>query len=220
VTDDIDSGLLKILTTTYLSNGKFAEDIQKWSDQQAAEVVADLEKTNDEQKSLIKVLSVELGKAKKARDKYDTAYTSAMEIIRLFSLAEDSIIDSKNPVKRLLAHWVKWPDLSTDYDRAKNRTLAQVLGELHLQDMKWGPARQQPNGTGPRFNFDAGLADHYRQITNENFANGRGTWADILTEEFYEAMAEENPRKLKAELIQVAAVAVAWVVSLTLQKKK
>ncbi len=37
------------------------------------------------------------------------------------------------------------------------------------------------------------------------------TWAHILTEEFYEAMAEEDQARLRAELIQVAAVAVAWI---------
>jgi malonyl CoA-acyl carrier protein transacylase len=37
------------------------------------------------------------------------------------------------------------------------------------------------------------------------------TWEHILTEEHYEAMAEEDPTRLREELIQVAAVAVAWV---------
>jgi hypothetical protein len=37
------------------------------------------------------------------------------------------------------------------------------------------------------------------------------TWAHILTEEFYEALAEADPEKLREELVQVAAVAVAWV---------
>lgn len=36
-------------------------------------------------------------------------------------------------------------------------------------------------------------------------------WDGILLEEVYEALAESDPAKLRAELIQVAAVAVAWV---------
>jgi len=37
------------------------------------------------------------------------------------------------------------------------------------------------------------------------------TWEMILLEEVWEALAETDPVKLRAELIQVAAVAVAWV---------
>jgi hypothetical protein len=37
------------------------------------------------------------------------------------------------------------------------------------------------------------------------------TWGHILYEEFTEVMAETDPAKLRAELIQVAAVCAAWV---------
>jgi hypothetical protein len=36
-------------------------------------------------------------------------------------------------------------------------------------------------------------------------------WVDILEEEVAEAAAESDPAKLRAELVQVAAVAVAWI---------
>jgi len=36
-------------------------------------------------------------------------------------------------------------------------------------------------------------------------------WCSILTEEFAEAMAETDRAKLRAELVQVAAAAVAWI---------
>ena len=40
---------------------------------------------------------------------------------------------------------------------------------------------------------------------------GQCTWLHILREEVFEAFAEDDPAKLRAELIQVAAVAVQWV---------
>ena len=43
------------------------------------------------------------------------------------------------------------------------------------------------------------------------YTGGEGTWADILREEYFEALAETDPARLRVELIQVAAVAVAWV---------
>ncbi len=40
------------------------------------------------------------------------------------------------------------------------------------------------------------------------------TWQDVLTEEFTEAMGAQSEAELRAELVQVAAVAVAWVESI------
>jgi len=36
-------------------------------------------------------------------------------------------------------------------------------------------------------------------------------WDGVLLEEVYEALAESDPERLRAELVQVAAVAVAWI---------
>jgi len=43
---------------------------------------------------------------------------------------------------------------------------------------------------------------------------GRLTFAQVLEEEFYEALCEEDRVKLRAELVQVAAVAVRWIAKL------
>lgn len=43
------------------------------------------------------------------------------------------------------------------------------------------------------------------------FRVGKGTWRHILQEEVAEAFAELDPAPLREELIQVAAVAVAWI---------
>lgn len=89
----------------------------------------------------------------------------------------------------------------------KSRVLMEVSRERVQQDSQWGE-QDHPNGTGPHFAF---VAEEMRKSCANAFSRGVGTWMDILTEEFYEALAEEDPEALRAELIQVAAVAVAWV---------
>lgn len=98
--------------------------------------------------------------------------------------------------------------------------LAEVAAERDRQDRKWGE-QNHPNGTGPDQHIlgnppphitNAELAEAARRRT-QRFTDGPWTltYEAILTEEVCEAYAEEDPAKLRAELIQVAAVAVAWV---------
>lgn len=84
----------------------------------------------------------------------------------------------------------------------------EVYQERVRQHDKWGE-QNHPDGTG-------GVSAEYwakviRRDCDRAFADGRGTFAHILNEEVAEALAETDPEKLKTELIQVAAVAVAWV---------
>jgi hypothetical protein len=92
--------------------------------------------------------------------------------------------------------------------RSITRVLEEVRGERYAQDEKWGE-QNHPDGTGRP--DDAWVADAVRERCEAAFAEGRGTWRDVLTEEFQEALAETDADKLRAELIQVAAVCVAWV---------
>jgi hypothetical protein len=84
----------------------------------------------------------------------------------------------------------------------------QVLEERNRQDAKWGE-QNHPDGTGIPSMVAA--AERARRVTDHNAHWDKLTWADILREEFYEALAESDPGKLRTELIQVAAVAQAWV---------
>jgi hypothetical protein len=86
--------------------------------------------------------------------------------------------------------------------------LNEVAYERVAQFAKFGE-QNPPDGTGDAFR--AAVADRYRKACDVAFANGRGTWLDIFLEEVFEAAAEKDPVKLRAELIQAAAVAVAWV---------
>jgi hypothetical protein len=89
---------------------------------------------------------------------------------------------------------------------------AQVLGEVRrervLQDLKWGE-QNHPDGTGTVGSF--ALAELLRDACDNEHRSGKGTWATILAEEIGEAFAEEDEDRLRAELVQVAAVAAAWV---------
>lgn len=85
--------------------------------------------------------------------------------------------------------------------------LEDLLGERDRQDLKFGE-QSHNDGTGPQF---VGLANSARNACDRAFDQGRGTWLHILREEFYEAASETDPDALRAELLQVAAVAVAWV---------
>lgn len=84
--------------------------------------------------------------------------------------------------------------------------LTEVRHERLRQETLWGQ-QDLPDGTSTEF---ACLADAARADTESHKAEGVMTYLDVLAEEFWEAMAEEDPDKLRAELIQVAAVAVKW----------
>ena len=89
--------------------------------------------------------------------------------------------------------------------------LVQVAAERLRQDERWGE-QNHPDGTGTARSVVADVAaDHARNACEVAFATGNGTWRHILLEEVYEALAEADPQKLRTELIQVAAVATAWV---------
>lgn len=86
--------------------------------------------------------------------------------------------------------------------------LDEVDYERRRQDSIWGE-QNHPDGTGSFAQKvvarKAKRAEKYAAKTK------RMTWRHILMEEVGEAFAERDPQALRAELVQVAAVAVAWV---------
>jgi hypothetical protein len=85
--------------------------------------------------------------------------------------------------------------------------LHEIARERSRQDAKWG---EQDHSDGTNLANDS-WRDHSRSLTNRAAAENRLTWAHVLQEEFTEAMAEVDPAALRAELVQVAAVATAWI---------
>ena len=83
----------------------------------------------------------------------------------------------------------------------------EIRAERQRQDEKWGE-QNHFDGTGPGYRRHADAAHQRCQAAAEL---GLVSYRDILEEEVFEAFAESDPTKLRAELIQVAAVTVAWV---------
>lgn len=95
------------------------------------------------------------------------------------------------------------------------RALGEVSIERGKQDARWGE-QNHPDGTGEA--AAGAIARFARARCDRKAKEGTITWADILAEEFFEARAESDPEKLREELIQVAAVAVAWVEAIDRRK--
>jgi hypothetical protein len=92
---------------------------------------------------------------------------------------------------------------------------AGILGEIQAerarQDAKWGE-QNHPDGTA--ITGDDERAANARHVCQAMASIGQGSWRDVLWEEVAEAFAESNPAALRAELVQVAAVAAAWIAAI------
>lgn len=95
--------------------------------------------------------------------------------------------------------------------------IKELVDERQRQDEKFGP-QNHPDGTGSVEQY--GYSVEARMECQDAFWAERGTWFHVLKEEFWEAAAAENDRDLREELIQVAAVAVAWVEAIDRRKKQ
>ncbi|MFF3643421.1 hypothetical protein [Streptomyces sp. NPDC002564] len=85
----------------------------------------------------------------------------------------------------------------------------EIDAERQRQIAKFGE-QHHPDGTGAE--YYVGMADEARQDVERFVAQHSGPqWALVLLEEVYEALAESDPARLRAELVQVAAVCAAWV---------
>jgi len=90
--------------------------------------------------------------------------------------------------------------------------LAAVMRERRRQDEKFGWPRGYTDGTAASY---ADLADRQKAVVAAQDEVGRVEWADVLLEEVFEALAEPPQSvALRDELVQVAAVALAWVQAL------
>ena len=77
-----------------------------------------------------------------------------------------------------------------------------VKAERVRQDEKWGTQRH-PYGTSLEY---LPLANDAREICDYQMKSGKVTWADILNEEYYEALSETDSVKFFEEAVQNAAV--------------
>lgn len=98
--------------------------------------------------------------------------------------------------------------------------MAEVDAERQRQLTKWGEQHHPDMAGDPESQCDARdrfaeWADNYRAINDGGFdprdTDRRLDWTGILLEEVYEALAESDPVKIRAELVQCAAVIQAWI---------
>lgn len=87
--------------------------------------------------------------------------------------------------------------------------LDDVRAELARAKAKF-PDQHLPDGTEADV-FAKVAAENVRALCQRYAEEGRVTWWHILREEVCEVNAESEWWKLRAELLQVAAVAIRWV---------
>lgn len=111
-----------------------------------------------------------------------------------------------------------------DARRSSRKVLREVFGERLRQDAKFGE-QNHPDLDQVLLNREGGctekrMAEHYeicsadraRWLCDEMFRRGQGTWGHILVEEVAEAICTlSDTPALRAELVQIAAVATAWI---------
>lgn len=86
--------------------------------------------------------------------------------------------------------------------------MIEVDTERQRQLAKWGD-QHHPDGTGSPVMREQ--ADSARAACQYLADNGGPDWRAILLEEVHEALAESDPKALRTELVQCAAVIQAWI---------
>lgn len=89
--------------------------------------------------------------------------------------------------------------------------LAEIAAERDRQDARFGE-QNHPNGTGGA--QARKMRDEAQKTCDAATERGTLTWLHISDEEHCEALAESDPVRLRAELVQDAAVKVAWIEAL------
>lgn len=90
---------------------------------------------------------------------------------------------------------------------------SEIADERQRQDAMWGP-QNHPDGTGEALGTLESrqrvvrMAKHTCDVVGKQ---GKLTWYHIMNEEWCEALVEDDPLKLRKELVQCAAVIVAWL---------
>lgn len=107
--------------------------------------------------------------------------------------------------------------------------LGEVAAERARQDAKWGEQNHpdyDPHDIDSVVRNEYGFrAERWKEINDRRAKQGCEVkhvfpaasctaWDGVLLEEVYEALAEHDPAKLREELVQTAAVAVAWIEAL------
>lgn len=88
-----------------------------------------------------------------------------------------------------------------------SNALTAVLEERFFQ-METHGIQTYPDGTDPEF---AAIALLLEEATKHAEHTGSLTWRTVFTEYVYAALGQTDPHRLRSELVQVAAVVIAWI---------
>lgn len=97
---------------------------------------------------------------------------------------------------------------ATAHAARQSRILLEIAAERAAQDAIFG-VQDLPDGTG--ITGDTERANSARHVCDVMLERGEGTYRDVFYEEVMEALAESDPAKLRAELVQAVAVGVKWI---------
>lgn len=100
---------------------------------------------------------------------------------------------------------------------ATRAVLDDVLAERGRQHARWGQ-QDLPDGTGVS-GHDVLWRELAQRTCREAAAAGLLDYRTILAEEVAEAFAESDPARLRAELVQIAAVCVQWLEAIARRAK-
>lgn len=110
-----------------------------------------------------------------------------------------------------------------------NRVLARVAWERKRQEMMYPDNDGLLDGTGPGESWLLPYSGHSAVQVEQTFRRdydhfcedrGAPTWAMLVREEIAEAFQESNADRLSEELLQVAALCVAWVERIDMRRQK
>ncbi|WP_330349613.1 hypothetical protein [Streptomyces sp. NBC_00582] len=138
-------------------------------------------------------------------------YLEVADRLALFTAAPQGKAATAAQLADKVRSWAGQPSSAPEV-ATQRPSLTEILGEVAAergrQDEKWGE-QNHPDGTGqyPE-TIDADVAKMACQSAAEG---GYLDWLHILREEVAEAFAESAPDRLRKELVQVAAVATAWI---------
>lgn len=106
------------------------------------------------------------------------------------------------------------------------KVLEEVFEERKRQVARYGHNDDKADGTGPLVrwlahtdvNLDLRTAEEIEAALRAEYDRNGGDegadWMRLVREELAEVFAEDDPEKLQAELLQVAALCVSWVESI------
>jgi glutamate synthase domain-containing protein 1 len=109
--------------------------------------------------------------------------------------------------------------LTTKQTIKQAKIFNEIFIERNSQDKKWGE-QNHPMILANNHEHYRGMAIITKTINElANVANEK-SWDNIIFEEMYEAFSEKDPKLQRAEMVQVAAVAVAIIENLDRRMKK